>query len=120
MARRRRKNYRKRSRTRPAPARNITLVLIALTAFAAFGWLWLANRSDLTSARIKQLEQQKAQLSRQVANEESRWGILISYENISKLLKAHGLQMDWPKEAQIVRVQRTASGNANGDSLVRN
>lgn len=120
MARRNRKNYRKRSRTRPAPARNITLLLIVLGVIGAFGYLWLNNRCETTSAQIKQLERQKTELTRLVANEQAKWSNLMSYENVVKLLKAHHLQMDWPSEAQIVRVQRSSDERGHDGSLARN
>lgn len=120
MARRSRKNYRKRTNTRPSPARNITLLIIAIGAFGAFGYLWLNTRCDATSAQIKQLERQKADLTRLVANEQAKWSNLVSYENVMKLLKTHGVQMDWPTEAQIVRVQRSSAGRGQDSSLARN
>lgn len=106
---RRNRNYRKRARSGRAPG---VLWLTVFTAAAmGFAWLWLTNRCEALATRIRELEQQKLALRRQVAAEEFKWSTLTTYENMMKLLRQHGIEMDWPSERQIVRVRRSGAGS---------
>lgn len=116
MSRRRNRNFRKRARANPASRALLVLVLGALGA--GFTWLWLQNRCEHLSARIKALEQEKAALRRRIVNEEFKWSSLTTYENMMKLLREHGIEMNWPSERQIVRVRR-AAGSGDDSALAR-
>lgn len=118
MGRRRNRNYRKHTRTSPAPAL-VALGLLAVLGLA-FGWLWLNTRCDLLAGRIKELEQQKNVLRRRVVSEELNWSNLTTYENMMKLLKQHGIEMDWPRERQIVRIRRAPNSGASDPAVARN
>lgn len=113
MARRRNRNYRKNARTTPVPGA-VAVCLLAVLSIS-FAWLWLSNRCDYLGTRIKDLEQQKTVLRRRVVNEEFKWSSLTTYENMMKLLKQHNLEMDWPRERQIVRIRR-ANGDGSAES----
>ncbi|HMP76056.1 MAG TPA: hypothetical protein PKE12_07165 [Kiritimatiellia bacterium] len=118
MARRRNRNYRKKARTAPISG---PLVLVLISAMGlAFGWLWLNNRCELLGTRIKELEQERTALRRRVANEEFKWSSLTTYESMMKLLKEHRIEMDWPRERQIVRIRRAAGDEGAETSFARN
>lgn len=104
MARNRRRNYRKNVSHRVFPGW-LAVVLVTVGGLA-LSYLWLDGRCDALGRRIKSLEQQKIALQRQVATEEYKWSNLTTFENMAKLLKQHGLQMEWPKEKSVVRVRR--------------
>jgi len=118
MARRRKRNYRKHART--SPVRGVLALSIVTVAGLAFGWLWLSNRCDLLSAQIKDLERQKVAVHQRVVNEEFKWSNQITYENMVKLLKEHKLEMEWPRERQIVRIQRASAERVQETGYVRN
>jgi hypothetical protein len=115
MARRRKRNYRKNARTSPVPGG--IAVFLVLAVGLALGWLWLDNRCDQLGMRLKELEQEKAALRRRVTNEEFKWSSLTTYESMMKLLKQHGIEMDWPRERQIVRIRRAAGAAQESDTF---
>jgi hypothetical protein len=114
MARNRNRNYRKNVRTRLLPAWLAVAVVVA--AGLGFTYLWLGTRCDAIGQRIKKLEQEKIAVRRLVVNEEYKWSNLTTFENISRLLKKHNLQMDWPKQTDVVRVRRPVAALALSDS----
>ncbi len=118
MARRRKRNYRKHART--SPVRGSLVLSVVIVAGLALGWLWLSNACDALSARIKDLEQEKLAVHQRVVNEEFKWSNQIGYENMTKLLKRHQLEMDWPRERQIVRIQRAPADRVENTGYVRN
>ena len=118
MARRRNRNYRKKARTSPVSGPLVLSLLVIMGL--AFGWLWLNNRCELLGTRIKELEQEKAALRRRVANEQFKWSSLTTYESMMKLLKEHGIEMDWPRERQIVRIRRAAGEDDPETAFARN
>lgn len=113
MARNRNRNYRKQVRTRLLPGWLAALVVVL--AGLGFSYLWVDAQCDELGHRIKKLEQEKIAVRRLVVNEEYKWSNLTTYENINSLLKKHDLQMDWPKQADIVRVRRPAASLALTD-----
>ncbi len=118
MARRRNRNYRKNARATPVPGA-VAVCLLAVLALS-FAWLWLNNRCEYLGSRIRELEQQKTVLRRRVANEEFKWSSLTTYESMMKLLKQHHLDMDWPRERQIVRIRRAHADSAAAEAFARN
>ncbi len=90
----------------------LVVSLLLLLAFA-FGYLWVGAQCDGIGRRIKGLEREKEAVHRRVVNEELKWSNLTTYESLSRLLKQHHIEMDWPKQHQIVRLRRapqTAGG----------
>lgn len=104
MARNRNRNYRKQVKARLLPGWLVVLVVAA--AGLGFGYLWLGTRCDALGRRIKELEKQRVEVRRQVVNEEFKWSNLTTFENITRLLKKHNLEMDWPKQNDVVRLRR--------------
>ncbi|MCS6771133.1 MAG: hypothetical protein NZ740_03815 [Kiritimatiellae bacterium] len=114
---RKRRNFRKRARGARAPRLLLTAVFLAIGL--GFLWLWIHTQCERLSQQIRALEQEKTALRRRIVNEEFRWSSLTTYENMMKLLKEHGIEMNWPTERQIVRVRRAASSE-DGSALARN
>ncbi len=104
MGRNRKRNYRKNVAYKVFPGW-LAVVLVAGGSLA-LGYLWLCGRCDALGRRIKDLEQKKIALHRQVANEEFKWSNMTTFENMEKLLKQHHLVMEWPREKSVVRVRR--------------
>ena len=104
MARNRNRNYRKQVRTRLLPGWLVMIVVGA--ACFGFTYLWLGARCDALGRRIKTLEKDRVEARRQVVHEEFKWSNLTTFENITRLLKKHQLEMEWPKQADVVRLRR--------------
>ena len=110
MARNRNRNYRKNVKTRLLPGWLVVVVVAA--AGMGFSYLWLGARCDALGRRIKELEKQKVAVRRLVVNEEFKWSNLTTFENITRLLKKHNLDMDWPKQNDVVRLRRPGTAIA--------
>jgi hypothetical protein len=104
MARNRNRKYRKQVRTRLLPGWLVVLV-VGIASFG-FSYLWLGARCDALGRRIKALEKERVEVRRQVVHEEFKWSNLTTFENITRLLKKHQLEMEWPKQTDVVRLRR--------------
>lgn len=113
MARNRNRNYRKNVKTRLLPGWLVVVVVAA--AGLGFSYLWLGARCDALGRRIKDLEKKKVEVRRLVVNEEFKWSNLTTFENITRLLKKHNLEMDWPKQNDVVRLRRPGANLAQAD-----
>ena len=81
-----------------------------------FSYLWLGARCDALGQRIKDLEKQRVAVRRLVVNEEFKWSNLTTFENITRLLKKHNLQMDWPRQNDVVRLRRPDTALARSEA----
>ena len=123
MARKRNRNYRKQVRTSILPG--WLAVVVVAAAGLGFTYLWMDAQCDDLGKRIKVLEREKVAVRRLVVNEEYKWSNLTTFEHINSLLKIHNIQMDWPKQADIVRVRRPTNalalaGEASSTSYAQN
>ena len=98
----------------PAPLAGILAVAVTLS----LGYLWLCGRCDAMGRDIKKLEQRKVELQRKIENEEYKWSNMTSPQNMASLLKAHNLEMTWPGEGSIIRMQRSGR-DMESDAQVR-
>lgn len=104
--RNRNRNYRKHVRAKLLPGWLVVLVVSA--AGLGFSYLWLDARCTALGQRIKDLEKKRVEVRRQVVHEEYKWSNLTTFENITRLLKKHQLEMEWPKQQDVVRLRRPA------------
>jgi hypothetical protein len=116
--RNRNRNYRKHVRTHLLPGWLVVLVVGA--AGLGFSYLWLGARCDALGQRIKDLEKQRVEVRRQVVHEEFKWSNLTTFENITRLLKKHQLDMEWPKQQDVVRLRRPVGEEAADGAIARN
>lgn len=112
--RNRNRNYRKNVKTRLLPGWLVVMVVAA--AGLGFSYLWLGARCDTLGRRIKDLEKEKVAVRRLVVNEEFKWSNLTTFENITRLLKKHNLQMDWPRQNDVVRLRRPDTALARSEA----
>ena len=105
MANKKRTTNRKKTQNKgfvfPAPL----AAILALVAVTCLSYLWLCGRTEALGSEIKRLENKKAHMQRQVANEEYKWSIAITPQNIKKALDRWELEMTWPTENQVVHVR---------------
>ncbi|NCD21479.1 MAG: hypothetical protein EOL90_00880 [Spartobacteria bacterium] len=102
MARRNRKNGEEGHR-----AMLWSFALLGVAAALAGIYLGLVNACDNLGRQIKTLEANRAELRKQVVNEERNWTMARSIGNMERLLAAHGLAMTFPQERNIIRLQAT-------------
>lgn len=114
MARNRNRNYRKQVRAGLLPGWLAAVVVAA--AGLGFSYLWMDAQCDDLGKRIKVLEREKVAVRRLVVNEEFKWSNLTTFENITRLLKKHNLQMDWPRQNDVVRLRRPDTALARSEA----
>jgi hypothetical protein len=92
----------------PVPFAGV-LVLIATLAMI---YVWLGCRCEVLGREIKTLEQEREVLHKKHLNEEYRWTRMKSLRSIENALAGFSIQMTWPANNQIVRLQDTAKKDA--------
>jgi hypothetical protein len=102
-----RKNRKKRMHGFVLPAPFAGTVVTG--ALLALSYIWLGCRCDSLGRDIKALEIEKAQLKKELLNEESRWAKMKSPSNIEMMLAKNNIVMTWPRQDQIVRLYETGS-----------
>lgn len=75
-------------------------------------YIGVSNSCDNLGRQIKQAEQEKAELLKQVMTEEQNWAQARSIRNMEALMAQYRLEMGWPAEKDIIRlhVSRPESG----------
>lgn len=84
-----------------------SFALLGVAAALAGIYLGLVNACDDLGRQIKALEASRAELRKQVVNEERNWSMARSIGNMERLLAAHGIAMTFPQERNIVRLKAT-------------
>ncbi len=82
----------------------------------SIGYLWLEIRCEALGRQLKQLEVKKHQVHTKYAMAESRWARMTGPEQLEGALRRHGLAMEWPREDQILRVDRTARSSGSHET----
>ncbi len=100
----RRKKNRKRDREESLFPRKLALFLGG-GAIIFVSYLWLCGRCEDFGIQIKKLEDKKAEVHRQVLNEEYKWANMKTPQNIENYFKLHNMTMVWPDQEQIVRLR---------------
>ena len=83
----------------------LSFALLGVAAALAGIYLGLVNACDDLGRQIKALETSRAELRKQVVNEERNWSMARSIGNMERLLAAHGIVMTFPQERNIVRLK---------------
>ncbi len=100
MARRNRKNEQRGNRF-AATGIAVIAVLAVLMGF----YLRLCSTCEQLGRKIKEQESRRAELHKQVVNEQRNWAIACSIGNMERMLAAHGLAMTFPEQKNIVRLK---------------
>ena len=103
MGKRRKRNRKRKEQgvAFPAPL----AAVLALAAVVALSYLWVCGRCETVGRSIKGLEAELKEVQKRLINEQYKWSNMKSPRNIETLLKRHGMEMIWPDEAHIVRLQ---------------
>ena len=112
-----RRNRKKRMHGFVLPAPYAGLVVAG--AVLALAYVWLSCRCDSLGRDIRGLESEKAQLKKELQNEESRWAKTKSPGSIETALAKYNIVMTWPRQDQVVRLyeSRNVSSERTGNSL---
>lgn len=94
----------------------LSLLVVLLFGVGLF-YLWFCSRTEALAGQIKIEEQQLDDLRRQAAAEEVRWNTLIGPHNLRSALKAHRLEMNWPRQDQVVHIRDMALWESNAGEL---
>jgi len=94
----------------------VSLLGVLLFAIALF-YVLFSSRTEALARQIKIEEQALEDLRRQVAGEEVRWNGLIGPRNLNLALKAHGLEMNWPRPDQVLHIRDMALWESNAGEL---
>lgn len=89
---------------------------LVVAAGLALSYLWLCGRCEALGREIKQTEQRKEQLHRDVLNEEYKWTNMRSLRNIRATLHHFNIQMDWPDERAVVYLSRDLDADQIGQT----
>ena len=100
MANRNRRNHAKGGGTTMVRGVAVGAAVLALV----LAYLGVSNSCDDLGRQIKQAEQEKAELRKQVMAEEQNWAQARSVRNMEKLMKQFQLSMDFPQEKDIIRL----------------
>ena len=105
-----RKNVRKKRKKQqqmngyifPVPFAGIVVVASAL----ALGYVWLGCQCEALGDEIAGIEARGTELNKKLLNAEYRWVRTKSPQSLEIALQRHGLEMDWPRANQVVRLER--------------
>jgi hypothetical protein len=81
------------------------LVVIA-GATLALAYVWLGCRCEAVGRDLKTLEARHEELRRSEVNEKYKWARLKSPENLERKLEQTGIQMQWPRQSQVIKLHR--------------
>ncbi len=95
----------------PVPFAGIVVVASAL----ALGYVWLGCQCEALGDEIKMIEARGLELNKKFLNAEYRWVRTKSPQSLEIALQRHGLNMDWPRAGQIVRLERVELPRGYGE-----
>lgn len=77
---------------------------IGVVAGLAVVYLGLLNTCESIGRQIKDLERERAQLHKQVVNEEHNWAMARSIRNLQGLMETHGIAMTFPDQKNVIHM----------------
>lgn len=115
-----RKNTRKRRKQQlngfifPLPFAGVVVMASAL----ALGYVWLGCQCEALGDEIKTLEAESVELNKKQLTAEYHWVRTKSPRSMEIALQRHGINMDWPRAGQVVRLERgSISRGPDSDAL---
>ena len=80
--------------------------VLVLVAVLGLSYMWLCSMCDALGRQIKDLEDDYAAAQKRLVNEQDRWSSITSPLNLQRAIRKHGLDMEMPREKQVVKVGR--------------
>ena len=78
--------------------------LVLVVVMAGLAYVWLGSQTEKLGTELKALETEQALLSKKYLNEEYRWSRIKSPRSVVFALGKRGINMDWPRSDQLVRL----------------
>lgn len=80
------------------------ILTVGCVAITAIVYLALCGRCENLGQDIKGLEAQRAEIRIQMETERYKWSRLTSPRRFRQILAQHDLEMTWPDESRVVRL----------------
>ncbi len=104
MATKRKISRKKKKNQVQVPFPVVLANVLVLVAVLGLSYMWLCARCDALGREIKGKEAELAAAQKRHNNEQERWSIMTSPSNLRRAMRKYGLDMQMPKESQIVKV----------------
>jgi hypothetical protein len=78
--------------------------VLVLVAVLGLSYMWLCARCDALGREIKAKESELATAQKRCNNEQERWSIMTSPSNLRRAIQKFELDMQMPKESQVVKM----------------
>ena len=101
-----RNQFRRNAKTHVLPCSMPIVLVITLTISGLLSYWGLDARCDQLGNDIRRKEIEKRNLENDFVREEARWNANKTPGKLDEALIAHGLVMTYPKEDQLVRMNR--------------
>lgn len=103
-----RKNNRKKTKKNQVqvPFPVVLANVLVLVAVLGLSYMWLCSRCDALGREIKNKETELAAARKRLVNEQDRWSSITSPLNLRRAIRKHNLEMNMPREKQVVKVGR--------------
>lgn len=98
----------------PVPFAGIVVVASAL----ALGYVWLGCQCEALGDEIRLIESEGVELAKKHQMAEYRWVRTKSPRSMEIALERHGINMDWPRVGQIVRLNRAEAPHGVMDDVM--
>ena len=112
-----RNQFRRNAKTHVLPCSMPIVLVITLTISGLLSYWGLDARCDQLGNDIRRKEIEKRNLENDFVREEARWNANKTPGKLDEALIAHGLVMTYPKEDQLVRMNRIGKPNEGQLSL---
>jgi hypothetical protein len=92
----------------PPPA----LAVVILASIMAITYISVGARCEALGREVALLERELDAKRKVVGNEQSKWQRLKSESNVKRALRAFSLEMDWPRQNQVLHLESRSWGQA--------
>lgn len=110
MAAKRRNSKKKKKNQVQVPFPVLLANVLVLVTVLGLSYMWLCARCDALGREIKTKEAELVSAQKRLASEQDHWSSVTSPLNLQRAIHRFGLEMEMPKESQIVKMGHWDSG----------
>ena len=105
MAARRKKSRKKTKKNQVQVLFPVVLAnVLVLVAVLGLSYMWLCSRCDALGREIKKKEDELIAARKRLVTEQDLWSSMTSPLNLQRAIRKHNLDMEMPREKQVVKV----------------